>query len=67
MKTFKNVAVVDPPSGWRYGFPKKYNPEPEESLAQWFIKNGYPEEDVELALKHSRYWTAVEILDENNC
>lgn len=32
--------MYDPPSGWQYGFPKEYNPLPDESLAAhgcWFI------------------------------
>jgi hypothetical protein len=47
---------IDPPSGWRYGFPKVL-PDGVTDLSAWFIKNGYPEKDVELALKYSRYWS----------
>jgi hypothetical protein len=49
--------MIDPPGGWRYGFPKPLpDHTPEFDLRQWLIDNGYPEADVELALKHSRYW-----------
>ncbi len=38
---------IDPPSGWRYGFPKLAPDNLREmnqaQLNKWFIKNGYPE------------------------
>jgi hypothetical protein len=51
------AVIIDPPSGWKYGFPK---PIPEEvtDLGEWLVEEGYPEELVEVAKKHSRYWTA---------
>lgn len=52
------ITIIDPPSGWRYGFPR---PVPQEvlgndKLGPWLIEKGYPEKDVELAIKWSRYW-----------
>lgn len=50
--------IIDPPSGWKYGFPK---PIPEEiiyegsGLEDWLIEQGYPESEIHLA-KYSRYW-----------
>lgn len=46
--------IVDPPGGWRYGFPqpRDFSMTYEEQL----IKNRYPLEDIPLALKWSRYW-----------
>jgi hypothetical protein len=46
-------AIIDPPEGWRYGFPK---PVPEgvdrdeflANLAVWLVANGYPQEMVDL-------------------
>lgn len=36
------VVMIDPPRGWRYGFPKALpNPPPEDTRA-WLIENGYP-------------------------
>lgn len=49
------AKIVDPPSGWRYGFPKEI-PEDVKDIKSWFIENGYPEDKVDLALKYSRYW-----------
>lgn len=36
--------LVDPPQGWKYGFPKYYTPTEDEPLPsrEWFIKNHYP-------------------------
>jgi hypothetical protein len=47
--------IVDPPNGWKYGFPKEM-PKDLEDVRQWFIDQGYPEKEVDLALKYSRYW-----------
>jgi hypothetical protein len=33
---------VDPPSGWRYGFPRLYDPAKDGDMTQWMIANGYP-------------------------
>lgn len=54
------ITMIDPPSGWQHGWPK---PLPDTwqtekfDLKQWFLDNGYPENDIDLALKYSRYWT----------
>ena len=34
---------VDPPEGWRYGFPRLYDPAAEGDMTEWMIRNGYPE------------------------
>lgn len=44
------VKYVDPPSGWMYGFPAKL----EDNYPAQLRKAGYPERDIELAMKHSR-------------
>jgi endonuclease YncB( thermonuclease family) len=53
------TLMIDPPSGWRYGFPKRV-PETFFSegfdLGEWLIECGYPAADVPLAIKYSRYW-----------
>jgi hypothetical protein len=52
------IWMVDPPSGWKYGFPKKLDEDElkEMTFEQWLVKNGYPEEDAEFAAKYSRWW-----------
>lgn len=34
---------VDPPSGWRYGFPRLYDPQTDGDMTEWIIAHGYPE------------------------
>jgi len=34
---------VDPPSGYRYGFPKLYDPARDGNVTEWLIRQGYPE------------------------
>jgi hypothetical protein len=45
--------MIDPPEGWRYGFPKEM-PEHVDNTRQWLIENGYPEKEIE-ALGDSFY------------
>lgn len=56
----KKVTMIDPPTGWRYGFPRAIPPEinfnDEQALKKWLVEVGYPEEEVEFALTYSRYW-----------
>jgi len=33
---------VDPPSGWKYGFPRLYHPDTDGPMKAWLVKNGYP-------------------------
>lgn len=34
---------VDPPEGWRWGFPRLYDPATDGDMTEWMIRNGYPE------------------------
>lgn len=63
--------VVDPPSGWQYGFPKEDTFKPsspslsdedyEKERNQWFLDNGYPQKEIDQGmLKYCRYWTPEE-------
>jgi hypothetical protein len=36
------IKMIDPPSGWMYGFPKEI-PEDVDNTTEWLIDNGYPE------------------------
>lgn len=60
--------MIDPPGGWKYGFPK-YVPMQEyaviaeyskEEFEAWLVSNGYPEKDKEIGWKHCRYMTVQE-------
>jgi len=62
--------IVDPPTGWAYGFPKAVVEVPDDFdlLKDKFpvfdyegiLKDaGYPSKNIEMALKHSGYWVAT--------
>lgn len=56
----RKVMMIDPPSGWQYGWPKPLPAawkEPRFDLRKWFLDEGYPEKDIDFALKYSRYWS----------
>ena len=48
--------VVDPPSGWRYGFPMVWDKELEPDLKTFLRAKGYPEKDLDFAMNHIRMW-----------
>jgi hypothetical protein len=48
--------MIDPFSGWRYGFPKLWNSDVDGDLREFLLQNGYPEKDVDFALKYIRMW-----------
>ncbi len=51
------ITCYDPPSGWRFGFPREYKPLPGESLADTLRRDGYPEKmDPDWAAGHTRFW-----------
>lgn len=53
------VLIVDPPSGWMYGFPKPIprSFESDDAEETWFCENGYPISLIHQGmLKHCRYW-----------
>lgn len=47
--------IIDPPSGWLYGFPKEL-PEGKD-YRELLLESGYPENDIEFAMTYSRSWT----------
>lgn len=49
------VRFVDPPGGWKHGFPKQA-PEDIKDFRQWLLDQGYPEKDVDFAVKYCRVW-----------
>jgi hypothetical protein len=51
MTTDDGIIHIDPPSGWRFGFPK---PAPDnlremtdDDLNRWLISQGYPQSEIE--------------------
>jgi len=53
---------VDPPEGWKHGFPAIYDPETDGQMIEWIVRKGYPL----LTIKeygeqwHIRCWPAEE-------
>jgi len=42
------MRLIDPPDGWRYGFPKPFNPTPGQHIDDWLLENGYPQSEIDL-------------------
>lgn len=38
---------IDPPSGWKYGFPRPYDPVLGQSIDEWLLANGYPQNEID--------------------
>ena len=34
---------VDPPEGWRWGFPRLYDPAADGDMRAWMVRQGYPQ------------------------
>lgn len=41
-----SLVYIDPPSGWKYGFPKRM-PEGVKDVHTWLIDNGYPKDIID--------------------
>lgn len=52
--------MIDPPSGWRYGFPKRIPREHQHRTIEWMIEQGYPRHLTEQKHFYVRYWNAEE-------
>lgn len=51
------VLVIDPPSGWKYGFPRPFDKKDDQTLGEWLVENGYPQSLVDQGMtRHCRYW-----------
>lgn len=49
-------VFIDPPSGHRYGFPKKVKETiTEEEIIELLLQSNYPKDDIEFALKYLRW------------
>ena len=51
------VKFIDPPKGWKYGFPKMI-PNYITDVKDWLIKNGYPKSEIDECgdYFYCRYW-----------
>ena len=41
------TKIYDPPSGWKYGFPRPYLPKEGETLRETLLRDGYPEKEFD--------------------
>ena len=62
----KKVMMIDPPSGWKYGFPKVLPEEAKGHNLEWLVENGYPQSEIDSLGKYfyCRCWEQ-EIEDEH--
>ena len=43
---------VDPPSGYKYGFPKVFDTEVDGVMREWLIEQGYPPFEIDACGDH---------------
>jgi hypothetical protein len=48
---------IDPPSGWKYGFPKEApsNIREMENANEWLVQNGYPQDEVDIWMNSEKF------------
>lgn len=53
---------IDPPEGWRYGFPKIIPPEHQSRTLEWLVEQGYPKTLLDSMGDYfiCRYWNEAE-------
>ena len=61
------ALIIDPPSGWKYGFPK---PIPEDRLKDqdvWLVEQGYPQAEIDALGEYfyCRYWEEPNKTEDN--
>lgn len=56
-KAMSKVLIIDPPSGWMYGYPAVYNKSKDETIEEWALRKGYPQKLIDQGmLKYCRFW-----------
>ena len=59
------TLLIDPPSGWRYGFPKPYKNPGNKPLEEWLLENGYPQHEIDNSgAKYCRFIGGYEELEQ---
>ena len=64
MKTSTKLWI-DPPSGWRYGFPKTWDQTGD--MQEWLLSEGYPQQEIDACGKsfYVRQWSDEEDTNTN--
>ncbi len=44
----RKVTMIDPPTGWKYGFPRPLTLPPWQSLQDWLIEHDYPQREIDV-------------------
>lgn len=54
------VTYIDPPGGWKYGFPKilPNNLNSKNAVNEWLVEQGYPQKEIDIMGEYffCRYW-----------
>jgi len=51
------ITIYDPPSGWQYGFPRQYLPQPGETIEETLLRDGYPQREIDNGgASHIQFW-----------
>lgn len=56
------ATIIDPPSGWIYGFPKPIPEDRQKDTIAWLVEQGYPKDLIDSFGEHfyCRYWEEPE-------
>jgi hypothetical protein len=63
----KKITMIDPPGGWRYGFPKPIPEDRKKDTIPWLIEQGYPKKLIDEYGEYfaCRYWEESENQESN--
>ena len=56
---YSKAIMIDPPSGWMYGFPKLYDKDKDGTMWEWLVREGYPQSEIDRYGKSNffcRFW-----------
>jgi len=48
-----NRLWIDPPEGWKFGFPAIYDPDIDGQMSEWIVNKGYP---IEVIKEYGEQW-----------
>ena len=56
------TTIIDPPSGWKYGFPKPIPEDRKNDVLVWLVEQGYPQSEIDDLGDYfpCRYWEQEE-------
>lgn len=57
-KDNESILIIDPPEGWKYGFPRPFTKKQNQTVDEWLEEVGYPTVLIKQGMsKYCRYWT----------